>query len=279
MLSTIPLATGPAISTAKRRRDFRLPTLLLALVAVGALGYGFSLLPSRGIEATSAASPPASAAAGFTGLSESASARQDVSAAAALELAIDPKDPDGPQARKILKEAGEQIKLRRYEETIQGLHQDQLLLKKYPEAYVLMGRALEGRKDYTAARDFYQAAINRNPFLADAYWGFGTASEALGDLPSALGAMRSYLHTEPNKDPSRLRIAQARSAIWEWESKIGRGPWGPTKGVPPGFTADELKRDGKGVGTKMPIPGTEGPDGRMRSEIKSAKKIEIFSKP
>lgn len=274
-----PLATGASLATGKRRRDYRVPTLLLALVMVGALGYGFSLLPSRGVEATSVASSPVSAAPGFTGLSESASVRQDVSASAALELAIDPKDPDGPQARKLLMEAGEQIKLRRYEETIQGLHQAQPLLQKYPEAYVLLGRALEGRKDYAAARDFYQAAINRNPYLADAYWGFGTASEALGDLPSALGAMRSYLHTEPNKDPNRLRIAQARSAIWEWESKIGRGPWGPTKGVPPGFTADELKRDGKGVGTKMPIPGSEGPDGRMRSEIKSGKKIEIFKKP
>jgi hypothetical protein len=279
MATMTPLATVPDMSIGKRRRDYRGPTLLLAFVIVGALGYGFSLLPSRGVEATSAVSSPASTAPGFTGLSEAASGRQDVSASAALELAIDSKDPDGPQARKLLMEAGEQIKLRRYEEAIQGLHQAQPLLKKYPEAYVLLGRALEGRKDYAAARDFYQAAINRNPFMADAYWGFGTASEALGDLPSALGAMRSYLHTEPNKDPSRLRIAQARSAIWEWESKMGRGPWGPTKGVPPGFTADELKRDGKGVGTKMPVPGTEGPDGRMQSEIKSGKKIEIFKKP
>jgi tetratricopeptide (TPR) repeat protein len=140
----------------------------------------------------------------------------------------------------------------------------------------VLGRALEGKGDYATARDFYNAAIDRDPALSDAYWGFATTSEKLNDLPSALGAMRSYLHTEPDADPYRRRIAQARSAIWEWESKLGRGAWGKTKGLPPGFTEAELRRDGRGVGVKIPIEGTENAAGVSRYEIKSADKIQIY---
>jgi hypothetical protein len=143
----------------------------------------------------------------------------------------------------------------------------------------LLGEALEGRRDYAVARDFYVAAIDRDHYLSDAYWGVATSSEQLGELDSAIGAMRSYLHTERDPDPQRLRINQARSAIWEWESKLGRGPWGPTRGIPPGFSADEVKRDGRGVGVKMQLPETLQADGTWKNEIKHADKIKIYPRP
>jgi tetratricopeptide (TPR) repeat protein len=257
-----------------RRRDRRLPTLLFMVAAVAALGYGFSLLPGRGVQVAQAGSAPDLS----TLPASSADARRQMTEAARIELSADAQDPDAPRARKVLAQADEQLRQRKFNEAIATLHQERELMQKYAESYLLLGRALEGRKEYAAARDFYMAAIDRNPLLSEAYWGFATTSEELSDLESALGGMRSYLHTEPDRDPNRLKIAQARSAIWEWESKLGRGPWGPTKGIPPGFTAAELKRDGKGVGVKMPVPGSEGPDGRMQYEIKSADKIQIFKR-
>lgn len=274
-------ATVPSVlATGKRRRDYRMPTVLSLVAAVAALGYGVSVLPGRGVQGSAppsgAAVPAAHAPMGFAGLSESAAARQDVAASALVELPVDPTDQDAPQAQKILKEAGKQIKGMQYGEAITTMHNMHALMQKYPESYLLLGRALEGKKDYATARDFYKAAIDRDPYLAEAYWGFGTASEALGDMPSALGAMRSFLHTKPATDKNRLKIAQARSAIWEWESKLGRGPWGPTKGVPPGLKPEDIKRDGKGAGTMMPLPNTERTDGSMQYEIKAGKKLEKF---
>lgn len=267
---------------ARPRRDLRIATLLALCAAVALLGYVFSLMPGRGVS-TDAPKTPAKEAAGGAGFSSlaasSADVRQEMLNSLSLELAPDAKNADWDQARQILKQAEGMLKQRQVEKAIATLNESVELLRKYPETYLLLGRALEAKKDYATARDFYNAAIDRDPYMADAYWGFATASEGLNDLEAALGAMRNYLHMEPNRDPGRLRIAQARSALWEWEAKLARGPWGETKGIPPGFTADEVKRDGKGVGTKIPIPGTEGPDGAMKSEIKSGKKIELFRKP
>lgn len=189
---------------------------------------------------------------------------------------IDPKDPQGDVVKQILNSAGAQIKTRHYDEAIRTLHEARPLVQKHAESYLLLASALEGKKDYAAARDFFEAAINRNPYLSEAYWGYATTSESLGDLEAALGAMRNYLHTEPNLDRKRLKVAQARSAIWEWESQLERGPWGPTKGIPPGFSREELKRDGRGVGIKMPIPGTEKADGSVKYEIKHQDKFQLF---
>ena len=50
------------------------------------------------------------------------------------------------------------------------------------------------------------------------------ASEALGDLPIALGAMRSYLHLARNENEVHLR--RARAALWEWESRLRPSPAG-----------------------------------------------------
>ena len=266
----------------RTRRDRRLPVALLLMVLVVVLGVVVSALPKRGVDAAKLAAPPQRPASDFSGLVPAATVApgDDAEALAKEEIPAAPdSNPEAGAARQVLKNARQLIKKKQYDEAIKLLDQERSRLQEYADAYLLLGKALEGRRDYAVARDFYVAAINRDPFLSDAYWGVATSSEQLGELDSAIGAMRSYLHTERDADPQRLRIAQARSAIWEWESKLGRGPWGPTKGIPPGFTAADLKRDGRGVGVMMPLLDTLQADGTMKREVKHADKVKIYPRP
>lgn len=263
------------------RRDYRPLSVFVVFLFVGLVGWGVSRIPGQGIEARVEEERPAAAEPvelPFSGLQEmtSPSARDVVESIAADRKSQKEENTPESRAKRLMAKAEQGIKEKRYDEAIWMLHEARAELKQYPEAYVLIGRALEGKGDYETAREFYNAAIDLNPYLPKAYWGYATTSEALGDLESAIGGMRSFLHTEPNLDPNRLSVAQARSAIWEWESKLGRGLWGPTKGIPPGFTEDELKRDGRGVAIKMPLLETKQPDGSMKYEIKHADKFEIF---
>lgn len=260
------------------RRDYRVIGLALAIAGTVVLGYLISLVPGRGVATQAIATT--SKTADFSSLPELSSQEERAAAellpeqeSATTEQANKPQDA---ASKRILKQAKAKIRAKRYDEAIAILQQAREQLQHDPQAYVVMARALEGKKDYDTARDFYNAATDRDPYMADAYFGFATASEALGDLEAAIGGMRNFLHVQPNADPEKLKIAQARSAIWEWESKLGRGAWGPTQGIPPGFTAEELKRDGRGVAIKMPIPGTEKPDGSAQYEIKHQDKFQIF---
>jgi len=260
------------------RRDYRIHTVTALVVAVAVSGYMFSTMPGNGIPAVAPVSDHESGV--FPRKTTSSrSLQSSVSELDPVTHAGNANDINAPEVKKIIDDANIRISKGEYDAAIAALNRSRALMQNYPETFLLIGRALEGKKDYAAARDFYNAAIGRNPYLSEAYFGFATTSEAMGDLQSALGAMRSYLHTESDRTPGRLRIAQARSALWEWEAQIGRGPWGPTKGVPPGFAANELRRDGRGVGVKMPISGTEQADGTMKAEIKHADRKQLFSLP
>lgn len=267
----------PVPHQARKRRDKRPLALLIVIAGTALFGYLISVMPHGGVDTAPRAVarkaqlsvlPPASA--------DAPKAVQESVPAEAPREEPEPRDPAAAHASKVMKDAEAQIRVKKYDEAIRVLHAAHESLKTNPKAYLLLGRALEGKKDYDVARDFYAAAIDRDVLLADAYFGFATASESLGDLEAAIGGMRNFLHVQPNADFNKLKIAQARSAIWEWEAKLGRGDWGPTKGIPPGFTEDELKRDGRGVGIKMPIPGTQQPDGSMKYEIKHQEKFKLF---
>lgn len=248
------------------KRDLRLPVTVALVGAVVLAGYVISVLPGRGVEAGTK-----SAFASLLPQDGNAGRNHTAEEEAAEKLP--------PRARKALDQARGQIEQGQFDEAITTLNTSRTMLKDSAQAYFMIGQALEGKKDFGTARDFYLAALDRDRSMPDAYWGVATTSEALDDLEAALGAMRSYLHAEPDKDPERLRIAQARSAIWEWESKLGRGPWGPTKGIPPGYAAEDIKRDGRGVAIRVPVPGTEQADGRLLAEIRHADKQKIFSRP
>jgi tetratricopeptide (TPR) repeat protein len=268
--------SAPGASVRPRRRDRRLRTVLLLLVLMLLLGWLVSELPTRGVDAAKLAEPQS--ASGFSSLIPAGTEEAEATPQEALPQAPDP-NPAVNAARQLIGEARGLVKKNQYNAAIGLLEQARPQLQAYAQAYLVLGEALEGRGDYVVARDFYVAALDRDLSLSDAYWGVATTSERLGELDSAIGAMRSYLHTEKDPDPKRLRINQARSAIWEWESKLGRGPWGPTKGIPPGFAAADLKRDGRGVGVKMPLLDTLQADGTMKNEIKHADKIKIYPRP
>lgn len=258
------------------RRDYRKFALVLVALGTMALGFIISYFPGRGTVARMDASTGWNKDQGFAGLGVLPTAADRAAALSETPLATSAATQAQTPLDGILQEARTLVHKRRYDEALLRLTSYQPALKNRAEAYMLVGDALVGKQDYQTARDFYNAAIDRDPMLADAYFGHAVASEGLGDLPAALGGMRSFLHTVKDASPERLKVAQARSAIWEWESKLGRGPWGPTQGIPPGFSAAELKRDGRGVAIKMPKPETLSPDGTTEYEIKHANKTKIY---
>lgn len=113
---------------------------------------------------------------------------------------------------------------REYEHAVAALHRVLELAPKLPEAHVNMGYALLGAEQPDAARGFFEAAIELNARQANAYYGLALADEARGDYERALGGMRTFLHLSREDDPFRPR---ARSALWEWEQKLGRIPASP----------------------------------------------------
>jgi tetratricopeptide (TPR) repeat protein len=113
-----------------------------------------------------------------------------------------------------------------YEQAIKSFHRVLELEPSMPEAYVNIGYALVGQKQYGIARDFFEGAIELRMDQVNAYYGLAEALEGLGDLPGALGAMRTYLHLAPRDDPFRRR---AEAATAEWQPKVDAAR---TKAIP-----------------------------------------------
>jgi tetratricopeptide (TPR) repeat protein len=128
---------------------------------------------------------------------------------------------------KRFQEAVMMLHAKQYDYAITALHRVIELSPRMPEAYVNMGFALLGLKKYKAAGDFFNAAINIRPYQANAYWGLAVSLEGRRDLEGALGAMRTYIHLAPSDPNSRDYVRRARSAIWEWETRLKRGPLPP----------------------------------------------------
>lgn len=279
-------AAGRLPAKQRRPRDVRALAFGFVAISIVSLAYLVTLLPGRGIDGSTKVAPGQNTKAAFSGL-EAAPAESRTEAAAAAESRIDPgTDPVGhvrqaraQQAAGLLAEAETLIDGARYDAAVEVINRAGPLAPDNPRTYHQMGRALQGKGDPAAARFYYERAIDLDPRFADAYFGFASASDDMGDLESALGGMRSFLHVVDNPDPYRLKVAQARSAIWEWEAQLGRGPWGPTRGIPPGFTADEVRRDGRGVGVKMQRPETLRADGTTEYEIKAGDRFPELFKP
>lgn len=132
-----------------------------------------------------------------------------------------PSDPRLAEIEARFEQAVIMLHARRYQEAIVALERVITLSPRLPEAYVNLGYALLGLERYDTARDFFLAATELQPFQGNAYWGLAVALEALSDLEGALGAMRTYIHLAPPDDPF---VRQARSALWEWDTQLARGP-------------------------------------------------------
>jgi len=148
---------------------------------------------------------------------------------------IDPnKDPRGHAAAarekaiaKRFQEAVMMLHAKKYDYAITALHRVIELAPRMPEAYVNMGYALLGMKKYKAAADFFNTAIELRPYQGNAYWGLAVSLEGMNDLQGALGAMRTYIHLAPSDPDSQNYVRRARSAVWEWENTLKRGPLPP----------------------------------------------------
>lgn len=267
-------------STSRKRRDYRVNTIVLIIIGCILLGYVIHLLPGKGVSSSLTLNGAVDRK--FDDLSslqvEPLNNKKNITE----ELVTDPENrmlsPEQKAIQEILDLAQQHINKEQFDLAIATLHVSREKLKDIPSAYFKMGQALEGQKKYDVARDFYSKTTDMDPYFADAYFGFATTSESLGDLESAIGGMRNFLHAQPNADLETLKFAQARSAIWEWESQLGRGPWGPTKGIPPGLTAEQIKRDGNGVAGLMPIRSSKRPDGSMDFVIRHVDKKQVFKK-
>jgi tetratricopeptide (TPR) repeat protein len=109
----------------------------------------------------------------------------------------------------------------RFDDAMVALHRVLQLSPRLPEAHANMGYALLGLEDHRGAHDFFMTATDLDPYLGSAYWGLAVTLEKLGDLEGALGAMRIYIHLAPPDDPF---VRRARSALWEWDTQLARGP-------------------------------------------------------
>lgn len=159
------------------------------------------------------------------------------------EVMADPqKDPQGhakqtrmAEIKRRFEQAVVMLHAKQYEHAATALHRVLQLSPNLVDAHVNMGYALLGLKRYKEAEGFFNTATNLRPYQANAYWGLAVTLEQQGDLPGALGAMRTYLHLVPPEDPYARK---ARSALWEWENALSRGPL-------PKDEAEFLERKGK----------------------------------
>jgi len=112
---------------------------------------------------------------------------------------------------------------RRFEEAIVALHRVIELEPTMPEAHANLGFALLGAGQPGPARDFFEGAIALRASQANAYYGLAMALEAAGDMPGAIGAMRTFVHLAPADDPF---VRKARAALWEWQEQRSATPPG-----------------------------------------------------
>ncbi len=138
--------------------------------------------------------------------------------------AASPEDQRMVTIRKRFEEGVFMLHAGRFDEAATAMHRVILLSPRLVEAHVNMGYALLGLKRYKAADEFFSKAIDLKPYQGNAYWGLAEALEAEGDLGGALGAMRTYIHLAKPGDPY---LTRARSALWEWESRLKHGPPSP----------------------------------------------------
>ncbi len=138
--------------------------------------------------------------------------------------AASPQTPEEKRLAEItsrFEQAVVMLHAKEYEHAATALHRVMELSPRMPEVYVNMGYAKLGQALPQEALVFFETATQLKPEQANAYWGMAVALESSGDLAGALGAMRTFIHLSPGNDNFARR---ARSALWEWEEALARGP-------------------------------------------------------
>jgi predicted Zn-dependent protease len=125
-----------------------------------------------------------------------------------------PRTASNPEIAERFTQGVIMLHAKRYEHALTAFHRVLALDPAMPEAHVNAGFALLGMNEPAAARSFFEGAIALRKDQLNAYYGLAVASEQLGDLPAARGAMRTYAHLAPKGDPFRRK---AEAALWEWQ--------------------------------------------------------------
>jgi predicted Zn-dependent protease len=125
-----------------------------------------------------------------------------------------PRTASNPEIAERFTQGVVMLHAKQYEHALTAFHRVLALDPAMPEAQVNAGFALLGMNQPAAARRFFEGAIALRKDQLNAYYGLAVASEQLGDLPAARGAMRTYAHLAPKDDPFRRR---AEAALWEWQ--------------------------------------------------------------
>ncbi len=140
---------------------------------------------------------------------------------------------DDPDARQLVDELFNQgvnsMLNRQYSRAVETWTRLLLINDSMPEAHVNMGFSLFELNRHDQACAHFQRAMDLNAYQANAYYGFAICAEQLGDIPAALGAMRSYVHLADQDDP---HLRKARAAIWEWESREQNSEPAPASNLP-----------------------------------------------
>lgn len=178
------------MATQKPRRDVRLRALLItvALVVVG--GLMITYLPA--------------------GLHFSPAADTSEGSQAHMRDKID------EEVKQKFEQGVDLLAAKNYGQAMEAFHRVLVLSPEMPEAHVNAGYAMIGMKRYDMARTFFEGALALRKEQINAYFGLAEALEGLGDIPGALGAMRTYLHLAPPDDPYR---PNAEAAIRQWTSQ------------------------------------------------------------
>lgn len=183
----------------RSRHDIRLSAIIVTLALVVVLGLIVQWLPLLGV-----------------GVGVRADA---VSVAEQAKPAQGSKQSshDSTLLERRFQQASAMLHSQHYQEAASALHEVLQLAPRLPEAHANMGFALLGLGDSKAAADFFQSTLALRKTQVNAYYGLAVAFEQQGDLPAALGAMRSYVHLTQADDPY---LPKARAALWEWEAQL-----------------------------------------------------------
>ncbi|RMH17350.1 MAG: hypothetical protein D6698_08435 [Gammaproteobacteria bacterium] len=133
----------------------------------------------------------------------------------------DPMTPSLRHLQQRFQQGVAMLHAKRYEYAMVAFHEVIRRAPRLPEAYVNMGFALVGLNRLKAAEGYFNKATELNPYQGNAYWGLAEVYDKLGDVKGAMGAMRTYIHLAPPNDPY---VRKARSALWEWDELLKKGP-------------------------------------------------------
>lgn len=181
----------------RTRRDVRVPVVLATLVLIGVVGYLIRMEPSS-----------------------------DSPRGETPDVLIAPTPNDGamPAGGTLPERFERAVVALQSRQPVAAERELRAIIARHPhlpEAHVNLGYALLGQGRSGQALEHFERAIDLRPGQANAYFGLAEALEGVGDLPAALGAMRTWIHLVPSDD---RRLPRARAALWEWQAALSAVP-------------------------------------------------------